>query len=395
MFEAKQFTRNVGIRQRSLRKHCRFGRATELVYVLATGVALTIAGSADAQDTQTFTGNTDQNWNTVVGSDNWTGAGGNDFAAGDNAVLADTDLVITVNEGSPISVGDLTVTDGDATPGGLVVVDGAAPNALDISGTIDVQADASAAIQVDIVNNADAVGAGGLSVGNVGGNVSNTGSGFVTVAGAVTGNLDNQSGTTNVNSGGSIGGTANISGGTSTVAGTITGTTTVTDGVLALSNGDLGDLVVSEATADGANDATLSSGTVATLTNTAGTTLVSGATVQGATTVTGGTVQVTSGTLTGASSVSGGVLDVDGGDIGTVDTSLSGVADISGGTVASLDQGSTGTSSLTGGTITGDVTVSAGTLNVAGGTISGTSDVSGGTLDVDSGTVAGVDVSSS
>lgn len=41
--------RQIGIRQRSLRKHCRLGRATELVFITALGAAVTIGGGAAAQ----------------------------------------------------------------------------------------------------------------------------------------------------------------------------------------------------------------------------------------------------------------------------------------------------------------------------------------------------------
>ncbi|UWQ94561.1 hypothetical protein K3728_12670 [Rhodobacteraceae bacterium M385] len=40
----------LGLRQRSLRKCCRLGRATELIFVLATGVTLVLGGTVQAQD---------------------------------------------------------------------------------------------------------------------------------------------------------------------------------------------------------------------------------------------------------------------------------------------------------------------------------------------------------
>lgn len=46
--------KQTGLRQRSLRGTCRMGRATELVFVLATGAALMLGGAAQAQ--VTFTG---------------------------------------------------------------------------------------------------------------------------------------------------------------------------------------------------------------------------------------------------------------------------------------------------------------------------------------------------
>ncbi|MBF9022581.1 hypothetical protein FZCC0069_05365 [Rhodobacterales bacterium FZCC0069] len=41
--------KQTGIRQRSLRKHCRLGRATELVFITALGTAVMIGGGAAAQ----------------------------------------------------------------------------------------------------------------------------------------------------------------------------------------------------------------------------------------------------------------------------------------------------------------------------------------------------------
>lgn len=51
--------RQTGIRQRSLRNHCRFGHATELALVLATGALLVLGGGAQAQELR---------WDTITGS---------------------------------------------------------------------------------------------------------------------------------------------------------------------------------------------------------------------------------------------------------------------------------------------------------------------------------------
>ncbi|WP_407493019.1 hypothetical protein [Pseudooceanicola sp. MF1-13] len=49
MFDFAASHHQVGIRQRSLKRHCRVGRATELVFMLATGVAIVIGGQANSQ----------------------------------------------------------------------------------------------------------------------------------------------------------------------------------------------------------------------------------------------------------------------------------------------------------------------------------------------------------
>lgn len=64
--DARPTVRQIGIRQRSLRQ-CRMGRATELVFVLATGAMLTLAGGAEAQ---TWDGSTSGNFLTGT---NWVG----------------------------------------------------------------------------------------------------------------------------------------------------------------------------------------------------------------------------------------------------------------------------------------------------------------------------------
>ena len=53
----------IGIRQRSLRRHCRLGRATELVFILATGLTLVLSGGAEAQ---TWDGDLDEDFLTCL-----------------------------------------------------------------------------------------------------------------------------------------------------------------------------------------------------------------------------------------------------------------------------------------------------------------------------------------
>ena len=62
----QQASTQTGIRQRSLRKHCRLGRATELVFVTATGIALVLSGGANAADLY-FDAGTDAGANETTG----------------------------------------------------------------------------------------------------------------------------------------------------------------------------------------------------------------------------------------------------------------------------------------------------------------------------------------
>ena len=115
----EQTTRQIGIRQRSLRKHCRLGRATELVFILATGTVLTLGGPAQAQ---TVIWEGDDSINYTTGS-NWNL--GTVPVAGQHAVISGAGLqptlsaaaaaasVTVTNQGfSIVAGGNLTVTNG-------------------------------------------------------------------------------------------------------------------------------------------------------------------------------------------------------------------------------------------------------------------------------------------
>ena len=93
----------TGIRQRSLRKHCRLGRATELVFVTATGIALVLSGGANAADlywdagpdagANETTGGTGF-WNTTEGEWNDTAASAQPSSVGaDGQVFTNGDSV--------------------------------------------------------------------------------------------------------------------------------------------------------------------------------------------------------------------------------------------------------------------------------------------------------------
>lgn len=69
MFDISMSRRQVGIRQRSLRRHCRPGRATELVFVLAMGGALVLSGG-QAQAQATFWDGDETSWDSAANWDN-------------------------------------------------------------------------------------------------------------------------------------------------------------------------------------------------------------------------------------------------------------------------------------------------------------------------------------
>ena len=102
----------TGIRQRSLRKHCRLGRATSLVFVMATGVIVALASGAsdaNAQATVHWDAGNDSsadlttgavgNWDTATTPWNDTapaaqpGGANLAFTNGDSVVFNDADPV--------------------------------------------------------------------------------------------------------------------------------------------------------------------------------------------------------------------------------------------------------------------------------------------------------------
>ena len=330
-------------------------------------------------------------WNTI--DDNWNPGAG--FIPTGDAILSDTDGTVTISGGG-IAAGNVTVLDGGV---GILIVDG---DPLTLTGSIDVNADAAANISANIIGDATSVGAGALTVGAVGGNATNFGTGSLTLSGAVTGNFTNTTGTTSIIDGATVGGTATIDGGSVTINATndgtleVVGTTTLNDGVLALSDGNLG-AVVNNGTTGGGTEITLTAGEVASLDNNSGETTIAGATITGATTVDGGTVTNTGGTLAGVTTTAG-LYDQNGGSSTDV-TNNGGNVNIDGGTAASLTNGAgAGISTVTDGQVTGATTVNGGSVVVNETTVDaalelvGASTVSNGTLTVTAGDVGDVNV---
>ena len=106
---SRNSVRQIGIRQRSLRRHCRLGRATELVFILVTGATLTLSDRAEAQ---TWNGASDTNW--AVGT-NWTPNGvpvAGDTVSINNGALGNQPSVIDARSAAQVNVsaGTLTIT---------------------------------------------------------------------------------------------------------------------------------------------------------------------------------------------------------------------------------------------------------------------------------------------
>lgn len=302
MIETRQKTIQVGIRQRSLRKHCRLGRATELVFVLATGVTLALSGGvvspAMAQD-RVWDGQVNTLWST---NNNWDPNG--DPAAGVNVIINSGALAsqptLNVNSNNlastTISSGTLTV---DAILNSLIVT-------LDGTGNMTINAGDTVRGSSVPVDTAVSMGSTGTLTNN------GTIQGSLTVSDGITGNA------------GVVTGPVSVSGGTLRLeAGTNVGN------AAAVSVSVAGTLEVNAA--DTVDAITMTGGTIqgaATLTS--ATYTQSGGELAGtvsstvAKTLEGGTI---SGTLAGAgaTTIQNGITTVTGSIVGDVTVGSDGV----------------------------------------------------------------------
>ena len=129
--------RQVGIRQRSLGPRCRLGRATELVFILATGVTLVLGGQAQAQVTAEWNGATSTDFSNPANYVDTINPFNNDFVLNNDGVTQPTlfgtsgAFSIAVNSVA-ISAGTLTLDDfpalfssaGVVISGGEMIVNG-------------------------------------------------------------------------------------------------------------------------------------------------------------------------------------------------------------------------------------------------------------------------------
>ena len=342
-------TRQIGIRQLSLSGRCRLGRATELVFVLATGAVLTIGSQAQGQTWDGGGANaswgTAENWDTDSVPNVWgiftiDGAGGSKQPVVDTnqsatftQVLAGT-LTVNATLTSPVTVagtGVLTINTGHQVIG---IVSANGPNAVvNNNGTV------TGVLQLSngTVNNAGAVAGGTSLYGgtlnlNAGSNLSDTQ--------ALTINV----GTVNVNVTDTVG-SLSLQGGTVTGLGTLT-----VNGAMAMSGGT----IASGATVNAGGAKTLTGGTIVGTLGGAGSTTITGTVNLAGGTLTGGPVTVgaggtlnTAGVVNAATTVSGGTLNLNGGSNLSDTQALT----VDGGTVNVNTIDTVGSLSGTGGTI--------------------------------------------
>ena len=316
--QSQSISTQTGIRQRSLRKHCRLGRATELVFVMATGAMLVLSGGMKAAGAEAQpepvpmpTAVTILDGGSIidVGAINNL-AGGTLTFAGDATVNADSD---NVGDEIVTNAGTFIVND---TSGSTVAVDG---DAFTNSGTGTIAVNGTATLNgITILTNAS-----------------------------------NSATAINIATGATLSATTlNSSVGTITVAGTLEAATTITGGTLnVLTNGDVGAVQV---TSNGILD--VAGGTVASLDLDAGTTqkISDAGEVTGTTTIDNATL-----TQSGVSSK----LGTDGTDASTVTVGSGGVYVANNG-------------------IAGDVTNNGGTITAAGTNFASLDNKSGGTVTI-------------
>ncbi len=233
--DARPTVLQIGIRQRSLRRTCRLGRATELVFILATGVTLALSDQVQAQ---TWDGDTSTNFQTGT---NWvgdvapaavgaavlnTGAGNQPLLGSGNVSTVGT---VAVSAGTLTVEGILTVTNGVTITGGAVLIGG-------VGGAI--------------IGNAATSGPGKLTVdATLSGAMTNDGVLEVGVGGNISGAVSSSGTGSNA---GMLDSTLEVTGGTFENTGLVASDTTVSGGTLDLDLGsDLGNaaaLIVSGGT---------------------------------------------------------------------------------------------------------------------------------------------------
>ena len=334
------FQTQTGIRQRSLRKHCRLGRATELVFVMALGVAVGMGGSGALADTLNWNGGAGAPATPEGGTGTWDAGATSNWASGgaadswddnDDAVFGDANPVgaytvtiddtagaiiattltfntdgvtidgdaLQINTGVTFGAAVGTTTIDSATSGGYQLTTATGAQTLDINGAITGAFTNASAGTVNVDGGGDGVtnsGSGDINITSGVSSLTQSGSGTATVTATVSGATVASDGTVDVQTGGSLGGGATISGDAEiavTGTGDITGTTTINgNGTLDLDagTGDAG-------TVNGAGaDFEMSGGVATSLDHNNGTSTLSDGDIDGAITVDGGTVTV-SGTF--------------------------------------------------------------------------------------------------
>lgn len=328
--------RQVGIRQRSLGRRCRMGRATELVFILATGAVLSLGGPAQAQT--------------------WDGGGADAFWG-------------TANNWNP---------NGVPANGGVVIVNGAGggnanPNVNAATNNVTSTAISGGTVTVGSILNSGTV------------TVSGTGTLTISAGGEVRGSstptntaLTVSGGTLNNN--GTVTGALTVSSGTANNAGVVTGATTISGGILNLNAGtNLGD--AQALTVNGGTVNVNADDTVGELSGTGGTLAIANGAQLRVTQTTNGTF---SGAMTGAQGLNASYFE----KLGTGTLTLSGTSSVTG---AGRFEITSGTVQVSGGNAIGDqniVGIGIATLELLSDeTVGGLTSLAGSTVNLNANTL--------
>jgi autotransporter-associated beta strand protein len=397
--------KQTGIRQRSLRKHCRLGRATELVFITAFGAAVMIGGGASAQD-----------FIYADGQDN-AGTLSTDATGVSNLTVNGTDsatqsgVVSGAGDVRKRGTGTLTLSGANTYTGETLIFDGT----LDVTGSIASSeitlnggtrlivygASIGNSARVNVSNGTlelrgneqvgyvrDDIGDGTIQLGA---NTLTLSSGFSDFNGTVsgTGGLSVTGGTHAFSRGTNFTGAINVTGGSAVFGGTASTDVTVS------MNGELWGTLNAGANLTLADAGRFSNGntqTIASLTQSGLSNL------QGDRNLTiSGAYDLSGGSVTNSATITAGTFTMSGGTINSGATVNSGgTKTLSGGTIAGT-LGGAGATSVTGnvvvsGTLSGSTTtITAGRLAVNGSITSASTVNSGGTLG-GTGTVGAVTV---
>ena len=400
-----------GIRQRSLGRGCRFGRATELVAVFVTTATVMLGSSATADDLFWDPGSTAVNPIAITppsgGSGTWDLATGNwwnettttpdvTFGPFDDAFFTTTGGTVTIdNGGATLTARSITVRANAYTFAGATAADTLRLTTGDL--TVDT-AGHTVTVTTGIDTALNVLGAGNVTLlGGVGGNITQASTGRLALgAGTYGGGLDINAGTVRVDGDATVTGFVTVDGAATLLsindgvtltadAGVRVGTTVA--GARLDVNGNL--------TRTGGGVAIENDGGVVELGDASGTTTVTGKLVQD-----GGTTRIFGATVITE------VVDINAGSL-TVDDGVTLVADSGGTTANDLTLQGNSRLAVNGGTVTGNVLVAdtatvdvntpggnTGTIDgnlrhdstgasALAGTITGTLDVNAGSFRVD------------
>ena len=314
-------------------------------------------GTADITNAQIngvvgVTGGTVTVDNTIVKAQTTVGAGGTLTAENNSSLSA-------VENAGSLAVSGGTVASLSNTGGTADITN------AQINGVIGVT---GGAVTVDntIVNAKTTVGAGGTLTAENNSSLSAVeNAGSLAVSGGTVASLSNTGGTADITNA-QINGVVGVTGGTVTVDNTIVNakTTVGTDGALTAENNSSLSAIENAGTLD------VTGGTVASLSNTAGTADITNAQINGVVGITGGAVTMDNAIVSAKATVSSGASLITKNNTSLSAVENAGTLDVTGGTIASLTN-TAKTSTLNGVQVNGSASITGGAVVASGTNIKG------------------------